>query len=80
MVGNFFVAEKIGESGWEKFIGILDCFGGGGLCSAIGAMSLRGKVREKDGIDGDGMKDCCAAFCCLPCVQCQLATHVGVDD
>ena len=80
MVGNYFVAEKIGADGFEKFIGFLDCLGFGGLCSAIGATSLRGKVREKDGIEGDGMKDCCASFCCLACVQCQMATHVGLDD
>merc|ERR1712108_124823 len=38
MVGNFFIADKIGHEGWQKFIGILDCFGGGGIFSAIGAM------------------------------------------
>ena len=79
-IGNFMVADKMGVDGFEKFIGFLDFFGGGCLCSAIGAMVLRGKLRERDGIDGDNMKDCCASFCCLECVQCQMSNHVGLDE
>ena len=74
------VADKIGADGFEKFIGFLDFFGGAGLCSAIGAMILRGKIREKDGIDGGSAGDCMASCCCLPCVQCQMGNHVGVDE
>jgi len=79
-LGNFFIAEKTGNEGFEKFIGFLDFCGGGGLCSAIGAMILRGKIRERDGIEGGAGGDCCTSFCCLPCVQCQMANHVGVDE
>ena len=78
-IGNFFIAEKTGNDGFEKFIGFLDFCGGAGLCSAFGAMILRGKIRERDGIDGGAMGDCCTSFCCLPCVQCQMGNHVGVD-
>merc|ERR1712001_126654 len=80
MIGNFFVADKLGTDGCEKFIGFLDFCGGAGLCSAIGSMILRGKIRERDGIEGGAGGDCCTSFCCLPCVQCQMANHVGVDE
>ena len=79
-LGNFFIAEKTGNDGFEKFIGFLDFCGGAGLCSAIGSMILRGKIRERDGIEGGAGGDCCTSFCCLPCVQCQMANHVGVDE
>jgi len=79
-IGNFFIAEKTGNDGFEKFIGFLDFCGGAGLCSAFGAMILRGKIRERDGIDGGAMGDCCTSVCCLPCVQCQMSNHVGVDE
>jgi len=79
-LGNFFIAEKTNNDGFEKFIGFLDFCGGAGLCSAIGAMILRGKIRERDGIEGGAGGDCCTSFCCLPCVQCQMANHVGVDE
>jgi len=79
-IGNFFIAEKTGNDGFEKFIGFLDFCGGAGLCSAFGAMILRGKIRERDGIDGGAMGDCCTSVCCLPCVQCQMGNHVGVDE
>ena len=80
MIGNYLIAEKINSDGFEKFIGFLDCLGGGGLCSAIGAMILRGKVRERDGIEGGAGGDCCSSFCCLPCVQCQMSNHIGLDE
>ena len=74
------IADKMGVDGFEKFIGFIDFLGGGCLCSAFGAMVLRGKVRERDGIEGDNFKDCCASCCCLACVQCQMSNHVGVDE
>merc|ERR1712018_556947 len=46
-IGNFFIAEKTGNDGFEKFIGFLDFCGGAGLCSAIGSMILRGKYGKE---------------------------------
>ena len=78
--GNYFVAQKMNEEGWPAWIGFLDFCGGAGLCSFIGAMVLRGKIRERDGIEGGAMGDCCATMCCLPCASCQHSNHVGVDE
>ena len=87
-LANSMVAEKINSDGIESWIGLLDFLGGGflfwcggsGICSAIGATILRGKIRERDGIEGDRCEDCFTSFCCLPCAQCQLADHVGLFE
>lgn len=63
----------------QKYIGFVDFIGGGGIFSAIGQMLMRGKIREKDGIDGSPMGDCCSTFCCLACSTCQMQNHVGVN-
>ena len=50
---NNMVAEKINYDGVGSWIGFLDFIGGHGICSAIGAMIIRGKIQERDGIEGD---------------------------
>ena len=77
-LGNLFIAEKIGADGIEKYIGLCDFLGGGGLCSALGQIILRGKIRAKDDIDGGSIGDVFAACCCLPCSICQQSNHVEV--
>lgn len=60
-----------------KYIGFLDFCGGAGICSALGQMMIRGKIRERDGIEGNALGDMAAAFCCLECSVCQTINHVG---
>ena len=74
-----FIAEKIGSDGFEKYIGFADILGFGGICSFIGAMILRGKVRERDGIEGSSGGDCMATCCCLSCSICQMSNHLGIE-
>ena len=74
-----FIAEKIGADGFEKYIGFLDILGFGGICSVLGAMILRGKIRERDGIEGSAPGDCCSTCCCLPCSICQMSNHLGIE-
>ena len=50
-----------------------------GIGAWIGAMVLREKVREKDGIDGSIGDDCLTTFCCLPCSICQMTNHLGTN-
>ena len=70
------VADKIGGDSTMKYIGFLDFIGGGGICTALGQMMIRGKIRERDGIEGDALGDMVAAFCCLECSLCQTINHV----
>ena len=70
------VAEEIGAVGCEKWIGFLDFFGAAGIGSCMGNIMIREKIREKDGIGGSTLDDCCAASCCLPCSVCQTYNHV----
>ena len=79
-LSNHMVAEKINYDGVGSWIGLFDFLGGSGICSAIGATILRGKIRERDGIEGDWCEDCFTTFCCLHCAQCQLADHVGLFE
>ena len=75
-IGNCIIAEKIGDVGIAQYIGFLDFFGGGGICSCVGQIMIREKIREKDGIEGSFFDDCLAACCCLECSVCQTYNHV----
>ena len=79
-IGNYIIASKIGENGPGKYIGFLDYLGGFLTCSMLGAMMLRGKIREIDEIEGGTCGDCLAACCCLYCSMCQMANHLELDD
>lgn len=79
-IGNFLIAEKLNSEGFEKWIGFLDFVGFGGICSWIGAMTLRGKVREKDRIEGGTGDDCITTCCCLSCSICQMANQIDLDQ
>ena len=79
MIGNYQIADKIGADGFEKHIGFADFLGGGGIFSAIGAFILRGKIRERNNIEGDSCGDFCATFFCLACSECQMANEVGLN-
>jgi len=37
----------------------------------------RGKVRERDGIEGNGCGDCCTVCCCPACAAIQLRKEVA---
>ena len=78
-IGNFLIAEKIQSDGIEKWIGFLDFCGGGGIFSWIGAITLRGKVREQHGIEGGTGEDAITTCCCLPCAICQMANQIDLD-
>ena len=79
MNGNLFIGEKIGADDVLKYIGFLDFVGGCGFFSSCANMMLRGKIRENEGIKGNAFCDCCISFFCLPCSNCQMANHVGVE-
>ena len=76
-IGNCMVAEEIGATGCEKWIGFLDFLGAGGFGSCMGNIMIREKIRERDGIQGGFCDDCYAACCCLPCSVCQTYNHVN---
>jgi len=78
-LGNYFIAERTGDDDVIKYIGFLDFFGGGGIFSAAAQMIMRGKIREREGIEGSVAGDCLAAFCCLSCSTCQMSNHLGLD-
>ena len=73
------IAEKINSDGFEKWIGFLDFLGGGIIFSWIGAMILRGKVREQYGIEGGTGEDVIITGCCLPCSHCQMSNQIDLD-
>ena len=75
-IGNCMVAEEIGATGCEKWIGFLDFLGAGGIGSCMGNIMIREKICAKDGIQGSWCGDCLAASCCLPCSVCQTYNHV----
>ena len=77
-IGNMFLAEKMGLEGFEyKYLSFLDFIGGGGIFSAISAMMLRQKVRERYGIEGSSGNDFIIAFCCCTaCSICQMTKEV----
>ena len=78
-IGNYMLAEKLGTDDVIKYIGFLDFLGGAGLCSFIQQFILRGKIRERDGIQGDEIGDFVSSFCCLECSICQTINHVGLE-
>jgi Cys-rich protein (TIGR01571 family) len=45
-------------------------------CGWIYAMIKRGEIRERFGIKGDGMNDCCASYWCPCCVLIQQEKEV----
>ena len=75
-IGNYLVADKIGADEMTKYIGFLDFCGGGVIFSMLGQMLIRGKIRERDNIEGSPIGDCFAACCCLECSICQTYNHV----
>ena len=67
----------MGLEGFEyKYLSLLDFLGGGGICTFISTMLMRGKVRERYGIEGSNGGDCVAAFCCTACSICQMTNQV----
>ena len=78
-LGNYFIAERTGDDDVIKYIGFLDFFGGGGIFSAAAQMIMRGKIREREGIEGSVVGDCLTTFCCLSCSTCQMSNHLGLD-
>merc|ERR1712179_651807 len=46
------------------------------VCPIVPLIMNRGKVRERDNIDGNCCGDCCAACCCTPCMAIQLRKQV----
>ena len=78
-IGALILAEKLNLEGFEyKYLGLFDYIGGGGLCTFISTMLMRGKVREQYNIDGSSGGDCICAFCCTSCSLCQMRNHI--DD
>merc|ERR1712002_745862 len=56
-----------------------DCFSliCGFVCPIIPMIMNRGKVRERDGIEGNGCGDCCTVCCCPACAAIQLRKQVA---
>eukprot|EP00093_Oithona_nana_P014274 14274.XXX_858251_857478_1 [CDS] Oithona nana genome sequencing. len=65
------VAQKLDDSYLLWFI--IGC-----CAPCIPAFMLRGKVRDRYNIDGSTGEDCMCAWCCGPCVGCQMANEL--DD
>merc|ERR1712126_56854 len=49
----------------------------GFVCPIIPMIMNRGKVRERDGIEGNGCGDCCTVCCCPACAAIQLRKQVA---
>merc|ERR1712126_632758 len=49
----------------------------GFVCPVIPLIMNRGKVREMDGIEGNGCGDCCTVCCCPACAAIQLRKQVA---
>merc|ERR1711982_260329 len=62
-------AEALNKSG--LLCGLLSC-----IVPCIPTMLLRSEAREKYGIEGSTAGDAVAAFCCTPCVQCQVGNEI----
>ncbi|XP_077976144.1 uncharacterized protein LOC144432015 [Styela clava] len=68
------IAESFGEKQpvlWAMAAGFVPC---------IGLGLLRTRIRERDGIEGKFMADCCTAMLFQACVVHQLAAHTGAMD
>ena len=64
-------ADRLGESSFLYCL--LTC-----CIPCVPIFLLRGKARERYGIDGGTGEDAMCAFCCGPCVSCQIANEL--DD
>jgi len=66
---SYLNADRLGEN--AIVYGVL-----GWLFPFVPPFVLRGKLREKHGISGSTMNDCCVGFCCACCANIQVANEL----
>ena len=66
-------AQRMGES--KCLYCLLYCF-----MPCLPFMMLRGRMRERYGIEGSSCDDCMLSCCCADCVNCQMANELDAQE
>ncbi|XP_046904906.1 plac8 onzin related protein 1 [Hypomesus transpacificus] len=63
--------QTASQHGWCCFLPVLD------PCTCFGiSCCLRKSIRERHGIEGSCMGDCCNVLWCYPCTWCQMSREI----